>query len=161
MRRTPGENSVFQYPVRFRRELAATTVRAQVVRTGYFRLPHGQYRLGAQFPIRSLVAASTMKRALAVKRFHLALRLAQFRRGRKALADGLSIHFAGQTEVWAVAELVPLMAVAVWFPQRPLAAVIDPRRKSPNSRLCIGMLERCFSRGGEGFRQSAPPSLTA
>jgi len=63
-----------------------------------------------------------MKRALAVKCFHLALRLAQFRRGRKALADGLSIHFAGQTEVWAVAEPVPLMTVAVWFPQRPLAA---------------------------------------
>src|SRR3954454_3125030 len=48
-----------------------------------------------------------------MKSRHLTLRLPQFSGGRKALADGLTVDLARQTEVWAMAWLVGLMAMAV------------------------------------------------
>jgi len=58
-----------------------------------------------------------------MKCFYFALCFAQFRNRREALADGFSVHLPGQTEVWAMAGLVRLMATAV----RLSAAALDGR----------------------------------
>ena len=50
-----------------------------------------------------------------------------------------------------MARLVRLMTMAIGFPQRPLIAVMEPLRKSPNSKIRANMLERCCSRAARGL----------
>jgi hypothetical protein len=50
-----------------------------------------------------------------MKGFHFALRLTQFYCGGEALTDRPSVHFAGQTEVGAVAWLAGQMTVTIRF----------------------------------------------
>jgi len=50
-----------------------------------------------------------------MKCLHLALGLAQFGGGREAFAHSLTVDFAGQAEVGAVARLARLMTMAVRF----------------------------------------------
>jgi len=51
----------------------------------------------------------------AMKGLDLALRLTQFSGGGEALANRLSFYLASQAEVRAMAWLIGLMAMAVWF----------------------------------------------
>ena len=95
-----------------------------------------------------------------VKRFHLALRLAQFGRRGEALADGLSIFLASQTEVRAMTRLAGLMAPAIGFS----AAAFDRRNRAAakiaelkNARQNVGasLFERV-----NGIWQRASPIRT-
>jgi len=87
---------------------------------------------------------------------HLALGLAKFGGGGEAFTDGLTVDFAGQTEVGAVSRLARLMTMAVWF----TAAAIDC---GDGSAAQITQLQDLIQNagallfeGGERLRQRAP-----
>src|ERR1700690_516911 len=95
-----------------------------------------------------------------MKCLHLALGLAKFGGGGEAFADRLAIDFARQTEVGAVARLVRLMTMAVWF----TATTIDC---GDGSAAQITQLQDMgqyagaqMFEGGQRLRQGVPPILT-
>ena len=90
-----------------------------------------------------------------MKRFHFLLRLAWRRSRGEALADGLSVYLASQTEVRAMARLARAMTVAIGLS----AAALDRANRAAakitqfeNLRQYAGTL--LFERS-EGMRQRA------
>src|SRR6266545_822498 len=95
-----------------------------------------------------------------MKCFHLLLGLAQFCWRGEALTDSLSIDFAGQTEVRAVARLARLMTMtsgssAASFDGRDRAATKIAQLKNPGQDVRALLFE-----GAEGIRQAVPPIRT-
>ena len=95
-----------------------------------------------------------------MKCLHLTLRLAQFRGGRKALADGLSVDLASQTEVGAVTGLVRPMTMAVWFSATAVDGGDGAAAKITQLQDLRQDAGALLFEGGEGLRQRAPPILT-
>ena len=92
-----------------------------------------------------------------MERFHLALCLAELCSGGKALADGLSIHLARQTEVWSMTGLVWLMTAAIGFS----AAALDRRNRTTaeiaQSQDLGQNAGALLFESGERIGQRAPP----
>jgi hypothetical protein len=90
-----------------------------------------------------------------MERFDLALSLTQFGRRGETLADRLSVYFAGQTEVWAVAGLARLVTVAIGssatgLDSRDGAAAKVAQMSNPGQDRGALLLE-----GADGVRQGA------
>src|SRR5215472_17952809 len=90
-----------------------------------------------------------------MKGLHLALRIARLGGGREAFADGLALDLAGETAVGAVARLVGLMTMAVWF---SATAMNSGDRAATEITQLQELAEQSGTRlfeGGEGLRQTA------
>src|SRR3954454_17593378 len=95
-----------------------------------------------------------------MEHFHLTLGLAQLRGRGEALADGLAVHFAGQTEVRAMAGLARLMAMTGGVSAASVdggdgAATKVSQLKNPPEDV-RALLFEC----AEGIGQRAPPVRT-
>ena len=95
-----------------------------------------------------------------MKGLHLALRFAEFGRRSEALAKGLSIDLAGQTEIGSMTWLARLVTVTVWFTTTALNGC-------DGSTAEIAQLQDLRQDGGtlllearDGIRQRAPPNVS-
>jgi hypothetical protein len=95
-----------------------------------------------------------------MKGLHLTLRLAEFGGGREAFAYGLALDLAGQTEVGAVARLVGLMTMAVWFSATAMDSGDGAAAKITQLQELTEQSGTMLFEGGEGVRQKGPPIRT-
>ena len=95
-----------------------------------------------------------------MKSLHLALRLTQFHRRGEALADGLAVDLARQTEVRTVSGLVGLMTTTGWLSATTADGCDGAGAKITQFQDLHENAGTLLFEGREGVRQEASPILT-
>src|SRR5579871_1241585 len=93
-----------------------------------------------------------------MKRFHLALSLVQFRCRGEAFADRLAAHFAGQTEVGAVASMTGPMTMAIGFSAASIDGGDGAAPKVAQLKNAQQDVRTLLFQSAEGVWQRAPQS---